>query len=413
MKCVGMKQYIIFLIFIFLIYSNASAQFIDDFNDVVIIKDPRAIDGWAFFTGDGEATMGFWQGGGFASILVDATKDKRNIWWALIKRRVSSNFDLSLLKKPGHEIRIEARIRVSHAPRRVNLSLNTQKTVDFHTHLMEFDIPDTTSWHTISMTTHDFEAEPGDMVFGQLALMDWGLGKYRVDVDYMKVDIVNTALPVAVLWTPYGELTGPDKGVQVPYHPPIPDPNTFEHEIKVVQDCIIDVQYPDMNFNDWFAQNEAGKVNLLTVNGTQFVVMRWDLSAFAGRQVAGLGLLELTTHSLQRCCDDIKDFGQVRIVEILGGKPNWNQQTVTYNSLCQGQAIDSVLNSQMIIDIGVAEGRDSKTLITISKPVLDRMIEGKTLGLAIRPLGAINASFYAMENKGGKFSPMLRFNLQK
>jgi len=406
MKCAVSKQCVIFLIFIFLIYSNTSAQFIDDFNEASIAKDPRAMDGWAFFTGDGEATMDFKQGDGFASILVDVTKDTRNIWWALIKRRVSSNFDLSLLKKSGYEIRIEARIHVSHAPHRVNLSLNTQKTVDFHTHLMEFDIPNTTSWHTISMTTHDFEAEPGDMVFGQLALMDWGLGKYRVDVDYMKVDIVNTALPVA-------ELAGPDKGVQVPYHPPIPDPNTFAHEIKVVHDCIIDIQYPDMNFNDWYAQDEGSKVNLLTVSGTQFVIMRWDLSAFAGKKVAGLGLLELTTHSVQRCSDDIKDFGQVRIVEILGGEPNWDQETVTYNSLCQGQAIDSVLNSQMIIDIGVAEGRDSKTLITISKPVLGRMIEGKTLGLAIRPLGAINASFYAMENKSGKFSPRLLFNLQK
>jgi hypothetical protein len=67
----------------------------------------------------------------------------------------------------------------------------------------------------------------------------------------------------------------------------------------------------------------------------------------------------------------------------------------------------------MIIDVEVAEGRDIKTLITISKPVLDRMIEGRTLGLAIQPLGAINASFYSMENQGGKFSPTLRFNLQK
>jgi len=408
MKCDRMKQCIIFLIFIFLIYSNASAQFLDDFgvshavhNDTAITKDPRAIDGWAFFTGDGEATMDFQQDDGFASILVDAAKDKRNIWWALIKRRVSADLNLNLLKKRGFELRIEARIRVSHAPRRVNLSLNTQKTVDFHTHLMEFDIPDTTSWHTISMITHDFEAEPGDMVFGQLALMDWGLGKYRVDVDYMKVDIVNAAL------------AGPDKGVQVPYHPPIPDPNTFTKKIKVVQDCIIDVQYPDMNFNDWFAQEKREKVKLLTVSGTQFVIMRWDLSAFAGRRVAELGLLELTTHSVQRCFDDIKDFGQIRIVEILGGEPNWKQETVTYNSLSQGQSIDSVLNSQMIIDVGVVEGRDSKTLITISKPVLDRMIEGKTLGLAIRPLGAINASFYAMENKNGKFSPRLLFNLQK
>ena len=399
MKYAGMKQCIIFLIFL-LIYSSASAQFRDDFNDVAIAKDPRAIDGWAFFTGDGEATMGFWQGDGFASILVDSTKDKRNIWWALIKRRVSADFDLNFLKKPDYEVRIEARIKISHAPRRVNLSLNTQKTTDFHTHLMEFDIPDAANWHTISMTTHEFEADPCDMVFGQLALMDWGLGKYRVDVDYMKVDIVNTAL------------AGPDKGVQVPYHPPIPDPNMFAGKIQVAQDCIIDVQYPDMNFNNWCTQDGAEKVNLLTVSGTQFVIMRWDLSSFAGKTAAGPGLLELTTYSVQQCAEDKKDFGQLRVVEILGGEPNWSQETVTDNSFRQGQSIDNVLNSQMIIDVNVAEGRGSKTLITISRPVLQRMIEGKTLGLAIRPLGAINASFYAMENKNRKFNPALRFNIK-
>jgi hypothetical protein len=401
MKCAGSKQYILFLILGFLFYANASAQFLDDFNTPSIAKDPRAIDGWAFFTGDGSATMDFVQADGFASILVDATKDQRNIWWALIKRCVSADLDLSLLSKPGYELRIEARIRVGNAPRRVNLSLNTQRTTDFHTNLMEFDIPDTNNWHTISMTTKDFDATPADTVFGQLALMDWGLGKYCVDVDYMKVDIVNVAS------------AGPDKGVQVPYHPPIPDPNMFENVIKVAQDSTVDIQYPEMNFNNWHTSDSAGKVYLLTVNSTQFVVMRWDLSAFAGKKVAGSGLLELTTYSLQRGPDDLKDFGQVRIVEILGGDPSWNQQTVTYNSFCRGQPIDHVLNSQMIIDTEVSQAAGSKTLITISNPVLQRMIDGKTLGLAIRPLGAVNASFYAMENQGGKFSPALRFNLQK
>jgi hypothetical protein len=401
MKCAGSKQYVIFLIVTFLACAHSSAQFLDDFNGTSIATDPRAINGWAFFTGDGSATMDFQQADGFASILVDATKDKRNIWWALIKRRVSANLDLSRLSEPGYEFRIEAQIRVSNAPRRVNLSLNTQRTTDFHANLMEFDIPDTNNWHTISMTTKDFDAKPGDTVFGQLALMDWGLGKYRVDVNYFRVDIVNTAS------------AGPDKGVQVPYHPPIPDPNTFENVIKVVQDAMVDIQYPEMNFNNWHTLDSAGKTNLLTVNGTQLVIMRWDLSKFTGKKVAGSGLLELTTHSLQRGFDTLKDFGQVRIVEILGGDPGWNQETVTYNSLCRGQSIDSVLNSQMIIDTEVSQAQGSKTLITISNPVLQRMIDGRTLGLVIRPLGAINASFYATENQGGKFSPALRFNLKE
>lgn len=153
-----------------------------------------------------------------------------------------------------------------------------------------------------------------------------------------------------------------------------------------------------------------GKYKVLSVSGTQFVIMRWDLSAFKGKEISGGGLLELTPYSVERLSYDIKDFGQVRVVEILRGDANWNQETITYNSFCRGQSEDKVLNPQMIIDCDVTEEHGDKTLITISQPVLQRMIEGKTLGLAIRPLGAINASFYAMENQGGRFSARLRFN---
>ena len=190
MKCAGIKRLFVLLIFSLLFCERASPQFLDDFGRPSVAKASRAPDGWEFFTGDGSATMDFVQEDGFASILVDATKDQRNIWWALIKKCVSPDMDLSRLNEPGFELRIEARIRVSHAPRRVNLHLNTQRTTDFHTHLMEYDIPDTTNWHTISMTTRNFDAKPGDRIFGQMALMDWGLGKYRVDVDYVNVDTV-------------------------------------------------------------------------------------------------------------------------------------------------------------------------------------------------------------------------------
>jgi hypothetical protein len=40
------------------------------------------------------------------------------------------------------------------------------------------------------------------------------------------------------------------------------------------------------------------------------------------------------------------------------------------------------------------------------------LLDGQTLGLAVRPLGAINASFYSLENQDGKFAPRLRFNVQ-
>ncbi len=392
------KTWLLVLILGVMAAGHASAQFLDDFSGP-LKKDPTAATGWAFFTGEGKAAMDFRQADGYASILVDATKDKRNVWWALIKRRVSDALDLSRLKEPGYELRIAARIRVSDAPRRVNLHLNTQKTTDFHSHLMEFDIPDTERWHAISMTTRDFETEPGDTVNCQLALMDWGLAKYRVDVDEFKVDVVNVAL------------AKPDQGDQVPYHPPLADPKTFAHVAAVAADGMIDLQYPDLNFNHWYIRDSGKKTQALTVGGAQFIILRWDLGLFAGKKAAGHGLLELTTRSVQRTSDELPDFGLIRVVEILGGDPSWEKETVTFKSLCRAEPLDRVLNPQMIIDWPVTEGEAGKTFLTISRPVLQRLIDGRTLGIAIKPLGAINASFYSRENDGEKLSARLLFNV--
>src|SRR5216110_3211718 len=130
----------------------AQAQFIENFDGPSVQLDPEGIKGWLFRAGDGTATMDLRQGGGgdgYASIFVDATTDKRGIWWALIERKVSDHMDLNLMQKPGHEFRIEARIRVSHAPRRVNLQVATQRSTDYDANLMEYDIADTTNWHVI------------------------------------------------------------------------------------------------------------------------------------------------------------------------------------------------------------------------------------------------------------------------
>ncbi len=379
---------------------SASAQFLEDFN-WPLKKDPDGVNGWGFLAGEGQAVMDLIQKDGFVSILVDATGDRRNVWWALIKHQVSDELDLDLLQRPGYALRIEARIRVSHAPRRVNLHLNTQKTTDFHSHLMEFDIPDAEDWHTISMTTRGFEAGPGDAVNGQMALMDWGLGKYRVDVDYFKVDVVDTAL------------AGPDKGEPVPYHPPVADPKSFSCEARAAADSTVDLENPDVNLNNWYVRDAGKKTTVVTAGGTRSIILRWDLGPFAGKKASGPGLLELTTRSIERTSDERPDFGLIRVVEITGGDPRWEQKTVTFNSLCRGKAVEDILNPQMIIDWPVTEGDGAKTFLTISKPVLQRLIEGKALGIAVRPLGSINASFYSSESEDGKLGARLLFNLQK
>jgi hypothetical protein len=262
---------------------------------------------------------------------------------------------------------------------------------------MEFDIPDTVNWHTISMTTHDFDAMPGDTVYGQMALMDWGLGKYRVDLEYFRVDIVNV------------DSAGPDKGVQVPYHPAIPDPSTFASHVPVAGDATIDLSFPELRFGKWGSGEKSDTARLLATSTSQFILMKWDLQSFKGRQASGSGLLELTTYSLQRSPEYQKDFGMVRVCEIFGGDSVWDQDNVTYASFSQNRPIDESINSQMIIDVAVNGSRGGRNLITVSRPVLQRMLDGRTRGLAIKPLGAVSASFYACENQGGKFAPILHF----
>jgi hypothetical protein len=379
----------------------AGAQFLDPFDDPAIPTDPEGLEGWSFFTGDGEATIDLHADGrGHARVTVDATRDRRGIWWALIKHRVSGPLDLALLERPGYELRIEARVRTSHAPRRVNLHLNTQRTTDFHSHLMEFDLPDTDTWHTISMTTRGFDARPGDTVFGQLALMDWGRDRYCVDVDYFKVDVMEAAT------------AGPDLGEAVPYHPPIPDPETFAHAVVARGAAVVDHAHPAVNLRGWGTERGGRREPLLTVSGTQMVILRFDLSAFAGKRIADHGLLELTTHSVLRAPTDLEEFGKVRVVEILGGDPAWSAESVTLASLGRGETLEDVLNSQMIIDWGVEEQPGARTHFTISRPVLQRLVDGRTLGLAIRPLGAVVASFRAGPGHDGKEEPRLLFDVE-
>lgn len=399
--CVTNRSFKTFLLFLF-VSTISSAQFFDSF-------DKEKIEGWFFFTGDGAVTMDFIQRDGYASIFVNATKDKHNVYWALIKRDVTSYLDLSKLKDTSYQLRVEAKVRVHNAPRRLNFMVNTNRTTNFHIDLMEFDIPDTTNWHVISMTTKKFDAHPGDTVYVQLAATDFGIGMYYVDIDYYRVEIINV------------NEAGPDIGELVPYHPPIPGVNTFSNHLNVVHDCLINSDFPDVNFNDWHVKEREGDANVLTINANQWAVLRWDFDKYKNTKINGAGLLELTTQSvflggnyIQTYGEDFgMEFGKIRVIEILGGDPAWDQNKVTYNNFMTGNDYAGVFNEQMIYDFEVSDKPGNKNFITISKPVLQRLIDGKTKGLLLRPLGAIDASFYASENQSMENSPKLHFNIVK
>jgi hypothetical protein len=396
------KNKLILFLSIMLTSGISQAQFLDNF-------DGRKIEGWFFFTGDGHATMDFIQSDGYATIVVDGTRDRDNVYWTVIKRDVTAFLDLNKFKDPSFQLRVEARVRLHNAPRRVNMMVNTQRTTNYHIDLMEFDIPDTTDWHVISMTTKKFDVVPSDTVYVQLDVTDYGLGKYYVDLDYYRADIVNV------------NQAGPDKGELVPYHPPIPELSTFSNHLDVAQDCVINSDYPDINFNDWHVKEQGKNVRILTVNGNQWAILRWDFEKYRNMKVDGSGLLELTTQSVTEGGNYIEaygrdfgeEFGKIRVIEIIGGDPAWDQNKVTFNNFIQGSDYSDVFNTQMVYDAELSEEQGGKNLMTISRPVLQRLIDGKTKGLLIRPLGAIDASFYSSENRISNESPRLHFNVSR
>ena len=126
--------------------------------------------------------------------------------------------------------------------------------------------------------------------------------------------------------------------------------------------------------------------------------------------------MELTTQSVQIGGNYIKalgedfgmEFGKIRVIEIFGGDADWDQNEVTYNNFMRSKKYADVFNEQMIYDAELNYKPGSKNFIT--KPVLQRLIDGKTKGLLIRPLGALDASFYASEDKSGS-GPKLHFNV--
>ena len=379
--------------------SSGLAQFRDDF-------DGAKIDGWFTMTGDGDARIEFVPMDGFARINVDATHDEHGAWWTLIKRDITSSIDLAKLADPAYELRVEARVRSSHAPRRVNFMLNTNRTTNYHEHLREFDIADTDRWHVISFTTRNFDARPGDTVFVQFCVTDFGPDKYHVDLDYYHADVVKR------------DEVGPDLGEPLVYHPDVAPVSSFAHHLGVAGDSVINKHFPDVNFNDWHvAEPGGGNARSLTVNGDQWIVLRWGFGALKGAKAAGAGELELTTQSLaiggkyiEHWGQDFgEEFGKVHVIEILGGDPAWDQEKVTLNSLMQGRDYADVFNTQMTIDLELAAEPGGKAFFTLPRPVMQRLLDGTTKGILIRPLGALSGSVYASENPAGN-GPVLHFN---
>lgn len=381
----------------FLVLANpARAQFVETFDaGPLAVDQAQARAGWAFRTGDGEATMAFAAKDGRGVVSVDARQDRRNIWWALIRRSVSAHIDAEELARPDRELRVEARVRASVAPRRVNLHFNHSRTADFHSQLMEYDLPDT-GWHVISFTTRGFDAAPQDEVFVQMAMIDWGRDLFEVEIDYLRVTVVDPAA------------AGADLGNPLPYRPPLAPSDSFAAHVPAAEDAIVDAAYPWVNFRAWTETTDGDPAPALSVSGSQMIVLRFDLARFRGRRPAGWGVLELVTRSAQWAPTDLEEFGELRVVEILGGDAGWTRDAVTRDSLFAGAPEGQVLG-QMITDVPPALARGGRTRIAVSPPVLERLISGRTRGLAIYAQGALGATFHSSRSPDPANRPTLHF----
>ena len=92
----------------------------------------------------------------------------------------------------------------------------------------------------------------------------------------------------------------------------------------------MDAAYPWVNFRTWTAyEPDEGAVGtqVLSVSGSQMIVLRWDLSKFKGKTPDGWGILELTTNSVEWAPTNLEEFGYLRTVEIKGGDPNWTRDS--------------------------------------------------------------------------------------
>ncbi|WPP52890.1 hypothetical protein [Catalinimonas niigatensis] len=375
---------------------NLCAQFLEDFSEPTSSFHENGLPNWITRTGDGNVIFTQKIEDGHASLRVDASQDKRNIWYAFMHTDVAPALNIKLFKKPHNALRIEARVRPSHAPRRVNLYLSTPRSTNHHINLLEYDLPVANEWYTISMTLDSMEVREGEPLYGQVSMMDWGnSGIYQLDVDYVKVSIVDTLK------------AEPDQGNATRYRPPLATAESFAISRKVAEDVSIEHAYPTLNLSTWVHREEK----VLPLDASKTILLRWDLSDLKGQQVEGEGQLELYTYAVQRLKENPKDFGEVRIVEIIDGEQDWKEGSVTYQSLMQEKVYAEVINEQTTVDTPLSLERAGKTVVTLSPYVLQRLIDGTSLGLAIRPLGLINASLMDSETSAGKYAARLRLNL--
>jgi len=386
----------ILLLFFGLLPFSAFAQYRADFDEAYRGFEPNHLPGWTAVTGQGDLIFRQRTENGSAGLVVDPLREKRNIWYAFVQQDVSAQLDLEQLSQPGYELRMEARVMASHAPRRINLYLSAEDGTGY---LREFDLASADEWHTISMVTNGFVFDSSNPLRAQISLMNWGnTDIYELKVDYVTVDVVKA------------DGAHESFGEPIAYQPALKQADHYQQTMAPTASATIDAAFPDEVLSSWQNFSSAGQPSVIQVDQSKTILLQWDFSEFAGKTATEAGQLELATESLFRRDSEEKYFGDIRFSEIMGSVADWDETTVTYNSFLGGENYDDVIVSQCIVDTKVAPSSQSKTIITISRPVMQRLLNGESAGIAIKPLGLISAAFYDRHHQTA--APRLRFNVE-
>ena len=85
----------------------------------------------------------------------------------------------------------------------------------------------------------------------------------------------------------------------------------------------------------------------------------------------------------------MEELSQIRLVEIISDNDDWSSETITFNKFIANSTDGIIFNPQPIYDLKIPDTKNHKLYFTVSKYVINRIINGKSKGLALEALGPI------------------------
>ncbi|MCK7501720.1 MAG: hypothetical protein MZW92_75795 [Comamonadaceae bacterium] len=187
------------------------------------------------------------------------------------------------------------------------------------------------------------------------------------------------------------ERAGPDLGPPIPYHPPVADPAAFALALPVAADLTVDGwPSPASTSTIGRSRTAAGRPASCRPEGRA-----WRSCAGTSRDWPGgktrPGPARADDAAVAVAGTERPDFGQVRVVETIGGQPVWDERSATWTSIAGPPARPRPQPSDDHRR-PVTAGDGAKAYLTVPAVVLQRFARRKSprhrpdpAGLASRP----------------------------